>query len=294
MRRFAATAGGRPRSRRRTRPRGTRRGSVRRRVREAKALARRRVQIDDLTPRVGDPDEVLRLLGIEQQLRSDLVGTRPDPRVPPIPDRQAGQIRDPRTIGDGWRNGSPHRERITLSRCLFRILGRVAVVGDADEWINIGPPRQRALLARLILDTNRVVTCSALVEALWGEDLPLHPQAALQVVVSRLRTNLGTYGARSPRPRRAIASMPGPMKSISSWRIAAARWAARPREQRMRTSDRRVRTRARAVDGRSAPGSREVLVRSRRGPALRRAARRADRSAQRRVSDRRPSPRSAG
>ncbi|MDQ1534834.1 MAG: hypothetical protein QOF28_2595, partial [Actinomycetota bacterium] len=84
---------------------------------------------------------------------------------------------------------------------LFRILGRVAVSGDADgesadELIVIGAPRQRALLARLILDTNRVVSSSVLVESLWGEDPPLHPQTALQVVVSRLRTNLGPYANR--------------------------------------------------------------------------------------------------
>jgi DNA-binding SARP family transcriptional activator len=82
------------------------------------------------------------------------------------------------------------------AQVLFRILGRVAVSGDSDELIVIGAPRQRALLARLILDTNRVVSSSVLVESLWGEDPPLHPQTALQVVVSRLRTNLGPYGNR--------------------------------------------------------------------------------------------------
>jgi DNA-binding SARP family transcriptional activator len=81
-------------------------------------------------------------------------------------------------------------------RVLFRVLGRVAVVGDADELIELGAPRQRALLARLILDTNRVVSSSALVDALWSERLPLHPQTALQVVVSRLRANLGRCGSR--------------------------------------------------------------------------------------------------
>ena len=81
------------------------------------------------------------------------------------------------------------------SGVLFRILGRVALSGDDDELIVIGAPRQRALLARLILDTNRVVSCSVLVESLWGEDPPLHPQTALQVVVSRLRVNLGPHGS---------------------------------------------------------------------------------------------------
>jgi DNA-binding SARP family transcriptional activator len=79
---------------------------------------------------------------------------------------------------------------------LFRVLGRVAVVGDADEVIEIGAPRQRALLARLILDTNRIVSSSTLVDSLWNEHLPLHPQTALQVTVSRLRANLGPYASR--------------------------------------------------------------------------------------------------
>jgi DNA-binding SARP family transcriptional activator len=79
---------------------------------------------------------------------------------------------------------------------LFRVLGRVTVVGDDGEEIAVGARRQRALLARLILDTNRVVSRSALVESVWAGVLPLHPETALQVVVSRLRTNLGPYGSR--------------------------------------------------------------------------------------------------
>jgi DNA-binding SARP family transcriptional activator len=79
---------------------------------------------------------------------------------------------------------------------LFRILGRVGVVGEAGEVIVVGARRQRALLARLILDTNRVVSGSVLVESVWGEVLPVHPRTALQIVVSRLRANLGPYGSR--------------------------------------------------------------------------------------------------
>ena len=79
---------------------------------------------------------------------------------------------------------------------LFRIFGRVAVVGDDGDEIAIGARRQRALLARLILDANRVVAPSVLVESVWGDELPVHPEAALQVVVSRLRTGLGSCGRR--------------------------------------------------------------------------------------------------
>ncbi|MDQ1509687.1 MAG: hypothetical protein QOG50_1531, partial [Actinomycetota bacterium] len=82
------------------------------------------------------------------------------------------------------------------SSMLFRILGRVDVVGDDGEVIILSAGRQRALLARLIIDANRAVRCSDLVESVWGGVLPVHPETALQVVVSRLRTNLGPYGRR--------------------------------------------------------------------------------------------------
>ena len=112
----------------------------------------------------------------------------------------------------------PEREKRGYARCvLFRVLGRVDVVGDDGEVIALGAGRQRALLARLILDTNRVVRRSVLVESVWGGALPVHPETALQVVVSRLRTNLGPYGRRIVGAKTpAIASTPGPRKSIFS------------------------------------------------------------------------------
>jgi DNA-binding SARP family transcriptional activator len=79
---------------------------------------------------------------------------------------------------------------------LFRVLGQVAVSGDDGGVIVVGARRQRDLLARLILDTNRVVSRSVLVESVWGEASPAHPETALQVVVSRLRAHLGSYGCR--------------------------------------------------------------------------------------------------
>ncbi|MDQ1382628.1 MAG: hypothetical protein QOG65_7 [Actinomycetota bacterium] len=79
---------------------------------------------------------------------------------------------------------------------LFRILGRVAAVDDDGRLVVVGARRQRALLARLILDANRVVGSSLLVDSVWGSAMPVHPEAALQVVVSRLRTGLGSCGRR--------------------------------------------------------------------------------------------------
>ena len=79
---------------------------------------------------------------------------------------------------------------------LFRVLRGVGVVDDDGAVTDIAPRKQRALLALLILNANRVIDGSVLVDSLWGEALPVHPSAALQVVVSRLRATLGPCGNR--------------------------------------------------------------------------------------------------
>ena len=77
----------------------------------------------------------------------------------------------------------------------FRILGSVGVTVD-DVPMPIGAPRQRALLAMLLLDANRPVHPHTLIEGIWGDAVPQHPEGALQIVVSRLRNALGVAAPR--------------------------------------------------------------------------------------------------
>src|SRR5262245_53749947 len=77
----------------------------------------------------------------------------------------------------------------------FRILGPVGLSVDGTD-IRIGAPRQRALLAMLLTDANLAVHPSTLIEGIWGEAPPQHPEAALQIVVSRLRAALGPAAPR--------------------------------------------------------------------------------------------------
>jgi len=76
------------------------------------------------------------------------------------------------------------------------VLGEVTVTGDDGTVTKIAAPKPRALLALLILNANRAVNTQVLVDSLWGEALPEVPFAALQVVVSRLRSGLGPCGER--------------------------------------------------------------------------------------------------
>jgi len=75
----------------------------------------------------------------------------------------------------------------------YRVLGPLEVEHDGAP-VDLGRPKQRALLAMLLVNANRVVPTDRLVEDLWPGDLPADPAAALQVQVSRLRQVLAGCG----------------------------------------------------------------------------------------------------
>ena len=77
----------------------------------------------------------------------------------------------------------------------FRILGPLEV-DDAPE---LGGPKPRTLLARLLLEPNQVVSEDVLIDTLWGEDPPERARHALQVYVSSLRRALGPERIRRGR-----------------------------------------------------------------------------------------------
>jgi DNA-binding SARP family transcriptional activator len=91
-----------------------------------------------------------------------------------------------------------------------RMLGPLQVERDGLP-VALGGRAQRALLARLLLDANRTVPISRLVEDLWGENAPASASKMVQIYVSMLRKVLpeGVLVTRSPGyavelPREAI------------------------------------------------------------------------------------------
>jgi DNA-binding SARP family transcriptional activator len=71
----------------------------------------------------------------------------------------------------------------------FRILGPLEV-SDETGHVALGGPRQRGLLAMLVLEAGRVVPTDRLIDQLWGE-APKTATASLQNAVGRLRRALG-------------------------------------------------------------------------------------------------------
>ena len=79
----------------------------------------------------------------------------------------------------------------------FRILGPLEAI-EGERAIPLGPEKQRALLAVLLLNANRIVSSRQLIEELWD----LAPDTALKAIqthVSRLRKLLPA-GALETRP----------------------------------------------------------------------------------------------
>jgi DNA-binding SARP family transcriptional activator len=81
----------------------------------------------------------------------------------------------------------------------FGVLGPLEVSGQ-DGPLSLGGPKQRIVLAHLVLGANKVVSAERLIDALWGEDLPEDPRSTLQVYVSRLRSVLGSENVEARAP----------------------------------------------------------------------------------------------
>lgn len=71
----------------------------------------------------------------------------------------------------------------------FRILGPVEVWDNAQR-LELGGPQQRALLATLLLNANRVVSTDRLIDVLWGEQPPPSARYLLHGCIARLRRTL--------------------------------------------------------------------------------------------------------
>ncbi len=114
----------------------------------------------------------------------------------------------------------------------YRILGPLEVYADG-ELIPIGGPRQRALLALLLLNANRVVSRSQLIDALWEDGADDH---ALRVCVSRLRKALGTDTLETRPPGYVLHVARGELDldrfrelvEHGQWREAEGLWRGRP------------------------------------------------------------------
>ncbi|WP_234478539.1 BTAD domain-containing putative transcriptional regulator [Streptomyces sp. MBT65] len=122
-----------------------------------------------------------------------------------------------------------------------KVLGSIGADIDGAP-VNLGGPRQRAVLALLLADRGRVVSVDGLIDRLWRGRPPEKAAASLHVYVSNLRRVLEP--GRTPRtPAGVLVSAPPgyavrlPEDAVDAWRFEAvvrrARKAPRAEARRL-------------------------------------------------------------
>lgn len=117
----------------------------------------------------------------------------------------------------------------------FRILGPLEV-GGPNETIDIGGPRQQVVLAMLLLEANRVVPTSRLIDAVWGDNPPPTARSQIQICVSGLRRAL----AKVVTDEGIITRAPGYLLRIEESELDAKRFEQLANEGMTAASEHRI------------------------------------------------------
>ncbi len=99
----------------------------------------------------------------------------------------------------------------------FRILGDLEILVDGDP-VELGSPRQRALVARLLVNPSEPVSADRLVEELWRGEATDTARHTVHVYVSRLRKALGA------RRDRLVRQRPGYRLVVEAYELDASRF----------------------------------------------------------------------
>jgi len=97
----------------------------------------------------------------------------------------------------------------------FRVLGPLEVDAGSGP-IALGGPKQRAVLAHLLLRSNQLVPSATLIDELWGDEPPETARNTLQTYMSHLRKALGEG--------RLIGRSPGYVLSVDPSELDSSRF----------------------------------------------------------------------
>jgi DNA-binding SARP family transcriptional activator len=112
----------------------------------------------------------------------------------------------------------------------FRILGPTEVWNEGEQ-LQLGGPKQRAVLALLIVEAGRVVSTDRLIDVLWGEQPPATAATSLQNFVSQLRKTLGPEVLTTRPPGYRLEIAPDQVDLGRFLRMVEAAKAAPPPER---------------------------------------------------------------
>jgi DNA-binding SARP family transcriptional activator len=107
----------------------------------------------------------------------------------------------------------------------FLVLGPLEA-RSGGRVLQVGGPKQRVLLALLLLNANEIVSRDRLVDSLWGEHPPESAQRSLDAYVSRLRTVLGGERIERRPPGYLLRVEPGELDLERFEALLEQGWAA--------------------------------------------------------------------
>lgn len=147
-----------------------------------------------------------------------------------------------------------------MSGMRYVLLGPVAVIGP-DGPRALAGPKQRSLLAALLLRANQVVSDDQLCGLVWGTDWPSNARAQLQVYMSGLRKAIGRGTISRKPPGYQIHVGPGELDLLVV-RAAVERAAADLAAGRAEPAARQLRDALSRWPGPALGGAAEPLVHS--------------------------------
>ncbi|TQF65738.1 AAA family ATPase [Rhodococcus spelaei] len=119
---------------------------------------------------------------------------------------------------------------------IYRLLGplEVARTDSGDQVLDLGPRKQRAVLAVLLLSRGRVVSTARLIDAVWGDDAPASAMASIQAYISNLRRVLRVEtAAASP----IVRQPPGYVLDVSADEVDLATFQSDAEDARRLVED---------------------------------------------------------
>ena len=105
----------------------------------------------------------------------------------------------------------------------YGVLGPFEVQDEA-RLLDLGRPKQRAVLAMLVLEANSVVSLDRLIDLLWGDERPARSTASLQVYISNLRRILEPHRRPNNPPSLLLTLPPGYLLRIGPGELDADRF----------------------------------------------------------------------
>ncbi|GAA3397135.1 BTAD domain-containing putative transcriptional regulator [Cryptosporangium minutisporangium] len=107
----------------------------------------------------------------------------------------------------------------------FRLLGPLVVIDGQGRQVDIGPRKERAILAMLLITPGQVLPLDRLIDQLWSDEPPSSATGTLQAYISQLRRALEPDRAPRTPPRTLLTREPGYLLDIEPAQVDLVRFA---------------------------------------------------------------------